>query len=255
MMFIPKIQVEPLKPFFNKRLICRYLSPEKAANKTLPFAEKTYAMYPELRGVLEGKTEEERKSIIEHAVEDRLNGAAEEIRARVAYFQAKFDVFLPDFIAAQCELYRYTWKAEHPVINCWVGYIPFYPRSAAAHWFYVSYQDEERVFAGAVHEINHMIFYEKWKEMQGGGEMPEPGHPSPLWYLQEMIVDPTLNDPAVKPHTLYDNRAYEQFYTTMIEGKSVMTHLRAMYDAKTDIEDFMRRGLEFVEQNYAVIHG
>ena len=85
-MLIPKIQVEPLKPFFNKRLICRYLSPEKAANKTLPFAEKTYAMYPELRGVLEGKTEEERKSIIERAVEERLNGAAEEIQARVAYF-------------------------------------------------------------------------------------------------------------------------------------------------------------------------
>ena len=54
-MFLPQIKVEPLKLFFNQRLINSYLSQQKAGNTTRPFAEKTYAMYPELRGAIEEK--------------------------------------------------------------------------------------------------------------------------------------------------------------------------------------------------------
>ena len=89
-MFLPKIKVEPLKLVFNQRLICRYLSPENAVNTTRPFAEKTYAMYPELRGVLDGLSAEERNAVICKAVEKRLAAAADDIQARVAYFQAGF---------------------------------------------------------------------------------------------------------------------------------------------------------------------
>lgn len=254
-MFLPKIKVEPLKFVFNQRLICRYLSPENAVNTTRPFAEKTYAMYPELRGVLDGLSAEERNAVICKAVEKRLAAAADDIQARVAYFQDKFDSFLPDFIRAQCELYRYEWKESHPAITCYVGYIPFYPRSVEDRWFYVSYNDEERVFSGAVHEINHMIFYEKWKEMNGLREFRNPGFPDPFWYLEEMIVDPTLNDPLVKPHTLYENRAYDQFYTQKVYGKSLMEHLCEMYENKIDIESFIRQALTFVETHLDIVKG
>ncbi len=252
-MFLPKINVEPLRTVFNQRLICRYLSPEMAVNTTRPFAEKTYAMYPELCGVLDGKFGEERNAIINKAVEDRLATAADDIRMRIEYFQNKFDSFLPDFIRAQCELYRYEWKESHPHITCYVGYVPFYPRNVEEHWFYVSYNDEERVFSGAVHEINHMIFYEKWKEMNGLNDFLNPGFPDPLWYLEELIVDPTLNDPSVKPFTLYENRAYDQFYVRTVKGKSFMEHLNVMYTEKTDIETFMRQALKFVENHIDVL--
>lgn len=252
-MYLPQIIVQPLQPRFNVRLICRYLAPSKAANKTRPFAEKTYAMYPELLDTLEGKDEGERNEIIRQAVEKRLADSAEEIAARVEYFQTKFDSFLYDSIEAQCRLYNYSWKESHQYINCYVGYIPFYPRNDIDKWFYISYNDEERAFSGAVHEINHMIFYEKWKEMNDLDSMPGPRFPEPIWFLQEMVVDPTLNDPTVKPHTMYENRAYDQFYTQMVGGKSMIDHLQKLYDKKASIEDFLREGLAFAERNIDIL--
>ena len=252
-MFMPKIVVQQLPISFNANLICRNLSPAKAINKTRPFAEKTYSMFPELLGVLDGKDEEERNEIIRQAVEKRLIDSAEEIVERVQYFQSKFDSFLYGFIEAQCKLYNYSWKEVHPRINCYVGYIPFYPRHDIDKWFCVSYNDEERAFSGAVHEINHMIFYEKWKEINDLDSMSSPRFPEPIWFFQEMIVDPTLNDPMVKPYTLYENRAYDQFYTQMVDGKSVMDHLREMYCQKTSIETFMRKGFAFVEKHIDVL--
>jgi len=251
--FLPQIKVEPLKLFYNQRLINMYLDPQKAKNTTRPFAEKTYAMYPELRGEIDGKSDEDRKLIIDKAVEARLVAAEQDIQQRVLYFQKKFNSFLPGFIKAQCELYNYEWKEYHSVITCYVGYIPFYPRSVTDRWFYVSYNDEERVFSGAVHEINHMIFCEKWKEMNGLKEFREPGFPDPFWLLEEMIVEPTLNDPKVKPHTLYENRAYDQFYTKTVDGKSFIEHLNEMYQDKTDIESFIRQAFDFVETNVSTL--
>ncbi len=252
-MFTPQIIVQPLKPIFNVRLICNYLSPSKSANKTRPFAEKTYTMYPELRSILDNKDENERNEIIRQAVEKRLTDYAEEISERVQYFQKRFDSFLYDCLEAQCRLYNYSWKESHPFINCYVGYMPFYPRNDIDKWFYVSYNDEERVFSGAVHEINHMSFYEKWKEMNQLDSMPPPRFPEPIWYFQEMVVAPTLNDPTVKPYTLYENRAYDQFYTQMVNEKSIIEHLQELYDKKTSIEDFLRNGLAFTKKNIDVL--
>ncbi len=252
-MFMPKIIVQPVPMDFNVNLICRNLSTDKAVNKTRPFAEKTYLMFPELRGVIERKSEEERKEIIKQSVEKRLTDASEEISERVQYFQQKFDTFLYGFLEAQCMLYNYSWKEAHPRINCYVGYMPFYPRHDIDKWFCVSYNDEERVFSGAVHEINHMIFYEKWKEINSFVCMPAPKFPEPIWFLQEMIVDPTLNDPSVKVHTLYKNRAYDLFYQPLSDGKSMMDRLNELYQRKTSIEVFMRGAFAFVEKNINVL--
>lgn len=68
-----------------------------------------------------------------------------------------------------------------------------------------------------------------------------------------MIVDPTLNDPLVKPHTLYENCAYDQFYTKKIDGKSLIEPLFGMYENKDDIESFIRQALSFLERNIAVL--
>lgn len=104
-MFMPKIVVQQLPISFNANLICRNLSPAKAINKTRPFAEKTYSMFPELLGVLDGKNEEKRNEIIKRAVEKRLTDSAKEIAERVQYFQSKFDSFLYDFKRAfSCEI-------------------------------------------------------------------------------------------------------------------------------------------------------
>ncbi|WP_455718260.1 hypothetical protein [Anaerosporobacter sp.] len=248
-MFIPELKLSPIYPEANARIICNFLCPDKTNNKTLPFAEKTLSMYPELRDIIDLSDEKQRNQIITAAVYKRLQDASDEINSRINYFSEKFNTFFYDFIVAQCNLYNYQWTDEYPVINCYVGYIPFYPRSTACKTFNVSYNDDERVFSGAVHEINHMIFYEKCKEMYGNPNLKEKYFPDPLWFLEEIIVDPTLNDLSVKPFTLYENRAYDQFYTQMVNGKSIMQHILDMYDSKNSIEEFIIDAYNFVCQN------
>ena len=161
----------------------------------------------------------------------------------------KFDTFISRFISAQCSRYNYEWKEKDSVIKCYVGYIPFYPRSTEDKQFYVSYNDEERVFSGAVHEINHMIFYEKWNEMHGLESIKERYFPDPLWFLEEIVVDPTLNNKKVKSFTLYENRAYDQFYKPVIQNRSIMSYILEMYESKVSIEQFLEDAYTFVSSN------
>ena len=239
-MFLPKVKVEMIDPEANVRFIRNFLSKDKQKNNTRPFYEKTIALYPELREVDRMTDETEREAMIRRAVIGRLEDNREEIQKRMDYFSGRFDTFLYDFMEACCRLFNYEWKAEERVITCYTGYLPFYPRSAADKCFFVSYQDEERVFSGAVHEINHMIFFEKWNEMHGGG-IREPAWPDPLWYLEEMIVDPMLNEESVRKHTLYENKAYPLFYEPDGTGESMMDRIQKLFRTRSSIEDFLEK--------------
>lgn len=239
-MLVPKVKVERINPEDNIRFIRNYLSKDKQENNTRPFYEKTIVLYPELRDIDRVTDEDERETMIRGAVLRRLEDNREEIRRRMDYFSERFDMFMDGFIEASCRLFNYEWKMEEPVITCYTGYLPFYPRSARDKCFYVSYQDEERVFSGAVHEINHMIFFEKWQEMHGGS-IREPAWPDPLWYLEEIIVDPTLNEESVRKHTLYENKAYPLFYEPDESGESMMDRIQKLFRSRKSMEDFLEK--------------
>ena len=248
-MFLPKVKVELINPEDNIRFIGNWLAKDTQKNKTRPFYEKTITLYPELRDIDQVSDAAERKAMIRRAVTSRLDENREVIEKRMAYFSERFDSFLYEFIGACCRLFNYEWKAEHPFITCYTGYLPFYPRSTTEMCFYVSYHDEERVFSGAVHEINHMIFFQKWNETHGGG-IKEPAWPDPLWYLEEIIVDPTLNEENVRKHTLYENKAYPLFYEPDETGESVMDRIRKLFDSRTSIEDFLEKAYAAVCLEY-----
>ena len=254
-MFLPKLEIIPVDPELNVRFICKYLSPEMKANKTRPFLEKTLLMYPELREASTIQDDNVRNTLIREAVTKHLEDAKEEIGARINYFTKKFHTFINDFIVAQCNAYHYIWKEKDPIIQCNVGYLPFYPRSTKDKCFFASYNDDERVFSGAVHEINHMIFYEKWNEMHGVDNAVEKYFPDPLWFLEEIIVDPTLNDKNVRPYTLYENKAYDQFYKPVINGRSIMSYILEMYESKSSIESFLIEAYALVCDNITSLVG
>ena len=245
-MFLPKLQVSIIDYEANARFIAGYCSKEKGENKTRPFFEKTILLYPELKNVQDIKDDEERDAFIRQVVFNKLRDDRAEIERRMEHFREVFDGFIPDFIDAQCRLFNYEWKMTDPEISCYVEYLPFNLRSTKNKAFYVSYHDEERVFSGAVHEINHMIFFEKWKEMHG--ELCEEKQwPDPLWYLEEIIVDPTLNDERVKKYTLYENKAYPMFYEKDEAGVSIMDRVKECYRASKDIESFLDESYEIIK--------
>lgn len=245
-MFLPKLNILPINPEENVKFIINYLSKDKRKNNTRPFYEKTISLYPELAVIEEIEDEFFAEETIRKAVLKRLKDHEEEIRQRIEYFSKKFDTFIYDFIEAQCKLFNYEWKESQPEIICYVGYLPFYPRSAKDKCFYVSFQDEERVFSGAVHEINHMIFFEKWNKMHGGS-CEEKLWPDPLWYLEEIIVDPTLNEESVKKFTLYENKAYPQFYVPEPgASESIMDRVKACYRRYENVESFLVEAYKIV---------
>ena len=251
-MFLPTLKVEKIDPERNVQIITSYLSKEKQANTTRPFFEKTIRLYPELECVKDVEDQKTREAIIREAVLKRLNENDPEIRNRIAHFSEVFDSFIYKNIEAQCNVLEYEWSRKYPIIRCYVGYIPFYPRNTELKRFFVSYQDEERVFSGAPHEINHMIFHEKWKQMHGADCKP-PSWPDPLWYLEEIIVDPILHDERVQPYMLYDNRAYPEFYEAdHDDGSSIMDRIRQCYDAnRNHIEEFIEEAYKIVLSKYA----
>ena len=85
-----------------------------------------------------------------------------------------------------------------------------------------------------------MIFFDKWNEMHGGN-VTEPVWPDPLWYLEEIIVDPTLNEESVRKHTLYENRAYPQFYEPGETGESMMDRVQKLFRSRKSMEDFLEK--------------
>ena len=92
-----------------------------------------------------------------------------------------------------------------------------------------------------------MIFFEKWNELHGGN-CEEKQWPDPLWYLEEIIVDPTLNDERVKCHTLYENLAYPMFYEKdNASGLSIMDKIKEIYKDKQSINSFL-------EDSYSIVN-
>ena len=245
-MYIPILKIKKIDPEMNAKFIANYLSKEKKENTTRPFYDKTIDLFPELACINDIDNEIERNAFIKDVVTNHLQENDTIITERMEHFKKVFDSFIYQNIEAQCKLFKYEWNEKYPEIKCYVGYLPFYPRSAEDKCFFVSYQDEERVFSGAVHEINHMIFWEKWKEMFEI-KNSEPSFPDPLWYLEEIIVDPTLNDERVKKFTLYENRAYPQFYVKKTDGLSIMDKVKECYEIyKDDITVFMKEAFKII---------
>jgi len=242
----------PINPDDNVKFIKNYLTQRKG-NNTRPFFEKTVSLFPELRCVEKMDNQFEIDTLITNKVKLFLKENESDIKKRIQYFQSKFSTFIPEYMETQCKLYNYEWKKESPYIYCYVGYLPFYPRSTDDKCFFVSYHDEERVFSGAVHEINHMIFHEKWNEMHNQNST-DVLWPHPLWYLEEIVVDPTLNEESVRCHTLFENKAYPQFYERSADNLSIMDKVKDCFYKRTSIESFLEEAYLLVQEYVSKIN-
>jgi hypothetical protein len=100
-----------------------------------------------------------------------------------------------------------------------------------------------------MHEINHFVLFEKWKSIHSIESEREPEHPEPLWFLEEMIVDPTLNTKRLQELVPYTQRAYEQFYTSLIQGRPPQEFIQECYKDSRTIEEFLERTYRYIEDN------
>ncbi len=252
-MIIPHIIVKKIDPLMNASFITKYIDPEfLAKNKSRPFAEGVYELYPSLRGkIKETMTRGEIYDIVEPIVLKELRVRQEELEQRISTLQKRFLSFEEELLHNMLTLFDVSWPVEQKEIICYVGYIPRCPRSCITkEMFLTCSMDIETNLKAAIHEINHFIFYEKWKQMHGFPEGVEPMHPETLWFLEELIIDPTLNEPILQKIVPIPQLAYEQFYVQKIGEVPVMTHIKEIYERKENMEHFLEEAHVFIQKHH-----
>ena len=238
---IPNIIVEKMDMELNIRLTCKYVSPEfNKRNKSRPFAERTYLLYPELRGRISNDMDYDQiYKIVRPCVERVYNEKESEINRKIQQLQSAFDPIKVQLLSNLIDTFELKWPEDQEIIICYVGCISSFPRNVMTKEFFVSYEkDIDTLMMISIHEINHFVLFEKWKQMHGYDKDIEPMYPDTLWFLEEMAVDPTLNIPSIQQAAPYPQRAYEQFYERMIDGISAEEHIISIYNNRTSIEDW-----------------
>ncbi|SHJ78554.1 hypothetical protein SAMN02745136_00847 [Anaerocolumna jejuensis DSM 15929] len=220
-------------------------------NKSLPFQERIFRAFPELadrihpgmgvydihyavKGLFETKYRIEYPLMSEKVkeVQDKLNKVI--VPALLVLFR-EFDL---------------SYGKDFGDITCYLGLYSVFPRKVLNKEFWLHYLTrDENIFKAAMHEINHFVLFEKWKSMHGCKEQREPEHPEPLWFLEELIVDPTLNTKELQAFVPYPQRAYEQFYTAVVNGRTPQEFVQSCYRNSNTIEEFLEKTYRYIEDN------
>lgn len=252
MMILPKIVVKKMDIELNVNMMCRYVDPEFCKrNKTRPFAERSYLLYPELRGkITEGMTKEEIYQIVKPCVEKVYCEKAEQMEEKIDHLQVEFNQIQEGLFTALFDEFEMEWPVDYPEMICYVGCISSYPRDVMTKEFFISYEkDITMLMMASIHEMNHFVFFEKWKQMHGYESDQEPLFPETLWFLEEMLVEPTLNIRSVQEVAPYPQRAYDLFYERMVDGSSMEEHIKQMFEKRSSMEQFIDQAYEFIETN------
>ncbi len=255
-MLTPKIAVRKMDQELNIKLIFKYINPEfNKKNKSRPFAERTYLLYPELRGkILDSMDDEEIYKVVKPSVERVYLEKELDIERKIIQLQEAFDIIQDELISNLLCTFELKWPEEYKRFTCYVGCISSFPRNVMTKEFFVSYEkDIDMLMMASIHEINHFLLFEKWKQMHGYDRKNEPLYPDTLWFLEEMVVDPTLNIPCIQNVAPYPQKAYEQFYERMIDGIPAENHIINMFINRTSIENFLNTAYDFIDKNKSIL--
>lgn len=256
-MCIPKIIVKKVDYDYNVKYITDLLTPKQGIqNTSLPFLDRVYGLIPQLKAkIKDGMIYEEIYNEVNLIVKEILIQNSEDIDKRVNYIQREFDKLSYPLMKNMLQLFETEWNEKDSNIICYLGCFPVFPRDVIKKEFYVNYNTiDERIMKSSIHEIDHFVLFEKWKSMHGYYLKTQPKHPEALWFLEEIAVDPTLNEECIQKIAPYTQVAYQQFYNETINGISVMDNIKIIYNQKRNMADFLDRAYKFIGDNiYEII--
>ena len=133
-------------------------------------------------------------------------------------------------------------------INAYIGLLPVCPRDIEHTSFMFIPASDSFFIETSFHEICHFYFFEVVKKLIPDWSYEKFDKPNILWYLSEIMVDPILNSKEVQNIYSHEFRAYDIFYETSIDNKSIIDTFREIYKSHS-IEDTILIGLKFLEDN------
>lgn len=107
---------------------------------------------------------------------------------------------------------------------------------------------DEILQRAAMHEINHMILLDKWKLMHGYEKEQEPAWPYILWFLEELAIEPILNDSHIQEIIPIRHEAYASLRAIQIAGEPLTRHIQKICDNSSDMGAFLDAAYCFLEE-------
>lgn len=252
---IPIIKVEISDFGYNVQSIAELLYQNNIEkNKSIAFKDRIFYRFPDIKDrYSEDMSDQEIDQVVEQVLRTEYERNLIEMEVRRKELQEKLKLFLIPAFLKMHELFEINW-IEKMEITCYLGLYTVFPRNVITREYWVHYlAPDEVIMKASVHEINHIILFEKWKSMHGYTKAIEPVHPEPLWWLEEMAVDPTLNHPEMLKVSPYQQKAYQSFYDNKINGVALEEYIIQIFDERVDMADFLDKAYNFIESNIADI--
>ncbi len=222
-------------------------------NKTLPFLERVIKILPELDGQIDSKlSQEELYNIVDNVLEKRFLYERELMNEMLYKKRMLIEKEIIPAASEMLELFNVS-NLKSCQVKCYLGFFNPFPRKVLKKEYCIHYLSSNDIFVRAsLHEINHMILFEKWKSMFGYEEENEPEFPDPLWYLEELSIEPTLNEPRIQQLAPYIHKAYNSFYEIIIDGKSLPEQVMDIYKKSSSIEEYLVKAFKYIEEHITI---
>lgn len=209
-------------------------------NTMLPYMERLEKILPGIAGlVCKEMSYEEIYGIVERLVEQQVWKDKSHIEEKTDYFYGIAKQRLTEAIAELMRLFGMEYP-ELPHFICCLGIYNPFPRSVLGKEYGLHFDVSDEVFLRAsLHEINHMILFDKWNSMHDCHDRREPEFPDPLWFLEELAIAPTLNDSCIQKILPIRHRAYASLEETVAWGIPLTDRVQQIYDKSDTIECFL----------------
>ncbi len=223
-------------------------------NNMLPYLDRVAKMFPEIRSLLSSEMErEEILPVVTKLIRDKKRTDHRHIEEQAEHFRELAQGVLSEGVSEMLDMFRLSYSA--PVrFTCRLGLYNPFPRSVQKRDYCLHYDISDKVFLRAsLHEINHMVLFNKWRSMQDIELETEPEFPDILWYLEELAVAPTLNDPRIQRIVPVQHSPYQSMGEIFVDGVSLPECIERIYERKSDMAEFLLEAYAFLEQNKEVL--
>ncbi len=251
-MKFPKVRFEKFSIEDNLDCLVYYSHPENSEHSPLDFYKFTVTLFPELEGKIgAGMSDEEVYMVLDKEVRPTLekfyNNSLEDKKYQEIWDKVNDSIMEDLGRVLEVEL------PSDKEITCRLCLLPVCSRDIEGKTFDINYgTNEETLIETGIHEICHMFYFEKWKEIYPDYKEEEFDNPHIAWYLSEAMIDPLINNETFRKYTNGHLGAYSVFYETIIDGKSVIETLRE-YVRDNPIDVAIKKGYEFFLKNESII--
>ena len=213
----------------------------KDTDNILSVKEGTLFLYPELKRL----TKEDN---IKDIIQDRYNNFIKENNNLREEYTTIWNEYNDKYMLEISNYFNINWPKEYKEISVGIGLIPVCPRYIKEKSFDIHKKNKEELIDTCMHELCHFLFFEKCKEIYPNWKYEDFDSPSLLWYLSEIIIDPTLNSDNIQKIYKHKFKCYDIFYNVEIDNINLLDKITSIYK-NNNIETAIKESYNYLKEH------